>query len=84
MALESRRQPEPSSADRAARGEPPAWMLQSSWIDAHDPRPRSAPVAVPRCCVATSLGHALHPVPTDVVIGSWTSATVLDVLGGAD
>lgn len=27
------------------------------------------------------LGHALHPVLTDVVIGSWTSATVLDLLG---
>lgn len=27
------------------------------------------------------LGHALHPLLTDVVIGSWTSATVLDVLG---
>jgi hypothetical protein len=28
------------------------------------------------------LGHALHPLLTDVVIGSWTSATVLDVVGG--
>lgn len=27
------------------------------------------------------LGHAVHPMLTDVVIGSWTSATVLDVLG---
>lgn len=27
------------------------------------------------------LGHAVHPVLTDVVIGSWTSATVLDVVG---
>lgn len=30
------------------------------------------------------LGHALHPVMTDLVIGSWTSATLLDVLGGAE
>ena len=30
------------------------------------------------------LGHALHPVLTDVVIGSWTSATVLDLVGGKD
>jgi nitrite reductase/ring-hydroxylating ferredoxin subunit/uncharacterized membrane protein len=30
----------------------------------------------------TWLGHALHPLLTDVVIGSWTSATILDVLGG--
>ncbi|MEJ7797770.1 MAG: Rieske 2Fe-2S domain-containing protein [Solirubrobacteraceae bacterium] len=30
----------------------------------------------------TWMGHALHPLLTDVVIGSWTSATLLDVLGG--
>ena len=30
------------------------------------------------------LGHAVHPVLTDVVIGTWTSATLLDVLGGPD
>ncbi len=30
------------------------------------------------------LGHALHPVLTDLVIGTWTSATVLDAIGGAD
>jgi nitrite reductase/ring-hydroxylating ferredoxin subunit/uncharacterized membrane protein len=29
------------------------------------------------------LGHALHPLLTDVVIGSWTSATILDLIGGA-
>lgn len=28
------------------------------------------------------LGHALHPLLTDVPIGTWTSATLLDVLGG--
>ncbi len=28
------------------------------------------------------LGHALHPLMTDVVIGTWTSATVLDLIGG--
>jgi uncharacterized membrane protein len=28
------------------------------------------------------LGHALHPLLTDVVIGTWTSASLLDVLGG--
>jgi uncharacterized membrane protein len=27
------------------------------------------------------LGHALHPVLTDLPIGTWTSATLLDVLG---
>ncbi len=30
------------------------------------------------------LGHALHPVLSDVPIGSWTSATVLDLIGGRD
>jgi uncharacterized membrane protein len=28
------------------------------------------------------MGHALHPLLTDVVIGSWTSATVVDLVGG--
>lgn len=30
------------------------------------------------------LGHAVHPILTDVVIGAWTSATVLDIFGGRD
>jgi nitrite reductase/ring-hydroxylating ferredoxin subunit len=30
----------------------------------------------------TWLGHPLHPPLTDVVIGAWTSALLLDVLGG--
>jgi hypothetical protein len=30
------------------------------------------------------LGHALHPMLTDLVIGTWTSASVLDVIGGSD
>jgi nitrite reductase/ring-hydroxylating ferredoxin subunit len=30
------------------------------------------------------LGHALHPLLTDVVIGSFVSATLLDLLGGDD
>jgi nitrite reductase/ring-hydroxylating ferredoxin subunit len=32
----------------------------------------------------TWLGHALHPMLTDVVVGSFVSATLLDVLGGDD
>src|SRR5215218_7303889 len=28
------------------------------------------------------LGHAVHPVLTDLVLGTWTSATLLDALGG--
>ena len=30
------------------------------------------------------LGHAVHPPLTDVVIGSWMSASLLDLLGGPD
>jgi nitrite reductase/ring-hydroxylating ferredoxin subunit/uncharacterized membrane protein len=32
----------------------------------------------------TWLGHALHPLLTDVPIGTWTSATILDLAGGSD
>ncbi|MDX6689407.1 MAG: hypothetical protein QOG15_864 [Solirubrobacteraceae bacterium] len=32
----------------------------------------------------TWMGHALHPLLTDVVIGSWTSATMLDLFGGEE
>lgn len=32
----------------------------------------------------TWMGHALHPLLTDVVIGCWSSATLLDVFGGED
>ena len=32
----------------------------------------------------TWLGHALHPILTDVVIGAWTSANLLDAFGGDD
>lgn len=32
----------------------------------------------------TWLGHALHPLLTDLVIGSFLSATILDVIGGDD
>jgi len=32
----------------------------------------------------TQLGHALHPMLTDVVIGSFISATALDLIGGDD
>lgn len=32
----------------------------------------------------TWLGHPLHPGLTDVVIGAWTSATILDLIGGRE
>jgi hypothetical protein len=30
------------------------------------------------------LGHAVHPLLTDLVIGTWTSASLLDLFGGAE
>ncbi len=30
------------------------------------------------------VGHALHPLLTDVPVGTWTSATLLDLLGGRE
>ena len=32
----------------------------------------------------TWLGHALHPLLTDAVLGTWTSALILDAVGGED
>ena len=32
----------------------------------------------------TALGHPLHPVLTDLPIGAWSMATLLDTIGGAD
>lgn len=38
--------------------------------------------AVRRLLQGRALGHALHPLLTDVPIGAWLSATVLDLTGG--
>jgi nitrite reductase/ring-hydroxylating ferredoxin subunit/uncharacterized membrane protein len=43
-----------------------------------------APGAVKDALSGTWLGHALHPMLTDVVIGTWTSAVLLDLVGGRD
>ncbi len=45
-------------------------------------RSKIGPGAFKDLLSGTWLGHAVHPVLTDVVIGSWTSATMLDLLGG--
>ena len=46
---------------------------------------KAVPVGATRDALSgTWLGHALHPVLTDVVIGSYTSASLLDLLGGDD
>jgi nitrite reductase/ring-hydroxylating ferredoxin subunit len=44
----------------------------------------ATPGAVRDALAGTWLGHALHPVLTDVVIGTWLSATMLDLTGGDD
>jgi nitrite reductase/ring-hydroxylating ferredoxin subunit/uncharacterized membrane protein len=46
---------------------------------------KAVPAGAPRDALSgTGLGHALHPALTDVVIGSFFSATLLDLLGGDD
>jgi nitrite reductase/ring-hydroxylating ferredoxin subunit/uncharacterized membrane protein len=42
----------------------------------------AGPGALKDLISGTWMGHALHPLLTDVVIGSWTSATLLDLFGG--
>ena len=42
------------------------------------------PGALKDAISGTWLGHAVHPMLTDVVIGSFVSATLLDLLGGDD
>src|SRR3954470_14404328 len=41
-----------------------------------------SPSGVKEAVSGTWLGHALHPMLTDVVIGTFLSATLLDLLGG--
>jgi nitrite reductase/ring-hydroxylating ferredoxin subunit/uncharacterized membrane protein len=43
-----------------------------------------APRALKEALSGTWLGHAVHPLLTDVVIGSFLSATALDLIGGAE
>ena len=47
-------------------------------------RGKLKPGVVKDAVSGTWLGHALHPVLTDVVVGSFLSASVLDLLGGDD
>ena len=43
-----------------------------------------APGPVKDALSGVPLGHPLHPLLTDVPIGTWTSATLLDLLGGRE
>ena len=44
----------------------------------------TAPIVPPNDSPARSLvlGHSLHPVLTDLPLGCWTSASIVDVIGG--
>ncbi|MDQ3876614.1 MAG: Rieske 2Fe-2S domain-containing protein [Actinomycetota bacterium] len=45
---------------------------------------RIGPGKIKDALSGTWLGHALHPFLTDLPIGTWTSATILDVIGGEE
>ena len=53
-------------------------------VDAVEPAIRSVFGTGARAAVlrGDSLGHAVHPLLTDVVLGTWTSASLLDLCGG--
>src|SRR5438093_13515164 len=40
------------------------------------------PAPVKNVLSGTWLGHPLHPLLTDIPIGAWSSAAILDVIGG--
>ena len=75
-------------------GEPPAivrWTLRleeaqalDGPVGAFEPKIRDLFGTGTRAWVLRGewLGHAVHPLLTDVVIGTWTSASLLDLLGG--
>ncbi len=44
----------------------------------------SGPAPIKNVLSGTWLGHQLHPMLTDVPIGSWVAAGMLDLLGGAE
>lgn len=47
-------------------------------------RPWFAPRTVKNALSGVWLGHRLHPILTDTVIGTWASAGLLDVIGGRE
>lgn len=50
----------------------------------HVVRPLTDPRPVKNALSGGWLGHRLHPLLTDVVLGTWLSAGVLDLLGGRE
>jgi uncharacterized membrane protein len=85
--------PSPASSPASSPCTPPhvAWTRRLEGLTALDPVVRAvrpladALVSDPGrrdLLRGAWLGHAVHPPLTDVPIGLWTSATVLDLLGG--
>ena len=76
-----------SAPDRAldppAGGGRPPWTLRSR-LWSRRSRPSSAPVDGRRSCAVSGSVTRVHPILTDLVLGSWTSATVLDLFGGEE
>jgi nitrite reductase/ring-hydroxylating ferredoxin subunit/uncharacterized membrane protein len=75
--------------DLVARKSIAAWIEQLDALDAlSEPLQQGARRVIPQgsqlkdLLSGTWLGHPLHPPLTDVVVGTWTSALVLDLLGG--
>ncbi|MFN8028653.1 MAG: Rieske 2Fe-2S domain-containing protein [Acidimicrobiia bacterium] len=77
----------PSSRPRALRNDPVAAIASSVPADVVEPVRRRVESLVPAgpwkdALSGTWLGHTLHPMLTDLPIGCWTSAVVLDLAGG--
>lgn len=79
---------------RPPRGGPPAWLVR--WLRALEDDPRlDAPADVLAGALDATLpeptaealrgrwaGHTIHPILTDIPIGAWTGANILDLVGG--
>ena len=77
--------------------ERPPWLVRATLqledaqtldrsVDALEPLVRTAFATGRRGAILRGewLGHALHPLLTDVTLGTWTSATLLDMTGGRE
>jgi nitrite reductase/ring-hydroxylating ferredoxin subunit/uncharacterized membrane protein len=87
------RSTQPAQPDKLRRPVPHALAERLGETDALDaPAQRVAgvmrkvlgPGALKDLLSGTFLGHPLHPLLTDIPIGAWTSAVILDVVGGRD
>jgi nitrite reductase/ring-hydroxylating ferredoxin subunit/uncharacterized membrane protein len=70
-----------AAAERLGRVEPIDPIAKRLGKLVRDAIPKGA---VKDAVSGTWLGHALHPLLTDAVIGPWTSAIILDAIGGEE